>query len=103
LNKYGIEIQQLSTGDIESGSLTGVCTRSCGLNQLTKHAKRAPGELDMGSMCKQPTDKHCNLDQGQIKFTKKIQAQDDPWVQPAHKQAQSGHEYVNPTYVGQVH
>jgi hypothetical protein len=26
LNKYGIEIQQYGTGDIESGSLTGACT-----------------------------------------------------------------------------
>jgi hypothetical protein len=26
LNKYGIEIQQLSTGDIESGSLIGAYT-----------------------------------------------------------------------------
>jgi hypothetical protein len=26
-----------------------------------------------------------------------------PWAQLAHKQAQSGQEYVNPTYMGQAH
>jgi hypothetical protein len=35
-----------------------------------KHGNKAPLELDLGSMCKQPADKHCNLDQGQIKIKK---------------------------------
>jgi hypothetical protein len=28
---------------------------------------------------------------------------EDPWAQPTYKQVQSGHKYVNPTYVGQAH
>jgi hypothetical protein len=39
---------------------------SCGFKHHTKHGKKAPYELDMGSTFKQPEDKHCNLDQWQI-------------------------------------
>jgi hypothetical protein len=67
----------------------------------------APGELDLDSVCKQPADKHCNLDQGQIKIKKNFRLKKDTWAPLAHKQlnehAQFGHEYVNPTYVGQAH
>jgi hypothetical protein len=28
---------------------------------------------------------------------------ENPWAQPTYKQAQSGHDYVNPTYVRQAH
>jgi hypothetical protein len=39
---------------------------SCGLKHHTKHEKKSPHELDIGSTFKQPEDKHCNLDQGEI-------------------------------------
>jgi hypothetical protein len=57
-------------------------------------------------VCKQPTDKHCNLDQGKIKIKSKFQAQGRPlgssnsWQLNEH--AQFEQEYVNPTYVGQA-
>jgi hypothetical protein len=77
---------------------------SYGLNQLTKHKKKAPLELDLGSGCKQPVDKHCNLDQGLIKIQKEIQAHKGPLgstsSQTTQEHVQSGHQYVNPTYVG---
>jgi hypothetical protein len=61
----------------------------------------------MGLVCRQPADKHCNLDQGLIKIHKRIQAHEGPLgsssSQAAQEQAQFGHEYVNPAYVGQAH
>jgi hypothetical protein len=42
------------------------------------------------------------LIKGKLNLQKKFKLMGDPWAQPAHKQAQSGHEYVNPTYVGQA-
>ena len=35
-----------------------------------KHGNKTPFELDLDSMYKQLVDKHCNLDQGQIKIKK---------------------------------
>jgi hypothetical protein len=40
---------------------------------------------------------------GILKIHKNFKSMGDPWAQPAHKQEQSGHKYVNPTYVGQAH
>jgi hypothetical protein len=50
-----------------------------------KHGNKAPLELDLGSMCKQLADKHCNLDQGQIKIKKTFRLMGDPWAHPTHK------------------
>jgi hypothetical protein len=68
-----------------------------------KHGNKAPLELDLGSMCKQLVDKHCNFDQGQIKILKNFRLIGDPWAQPAHMQAHFGHVYLNLTNVGQAH
>jgi hypothetical protein len=57
----------------------------------------------LGSMCKQLANKHCNLDQGQIKIKKNFKLMGDPRAQPAYKQAHFGPEYLNPTNVEQAH
>jgi hypothetical protein len=43
------------------------------------------------------------LIKGKEKINVNFEPIGDPWAQLAHKQAQSGHKYVNPTYVGQAH
>ena len=43
-----------------------------------KHGNRAPLELDLDSMYKQPTNKHCNLNQGQIQIKKHFKLMGDP-------------------------